>query len=145
MKTNASTSFFYLILSILYSLENSGRFKHRLGLEASLNTISSKLMSTQWLSTFLCKPLDNLYIWLIKLNGDCLKRWVCRDLREDLLKHCVDINLEKNVFKPFSTVVICSNRLEILTTYRVDNNNKWHNYLFLTLIKNILFWDFNLR
>ena len=47
------------------------------------------------------------------------KRWVCSDLRENALEHCVHINLEKNVFEPFSTVGICSNSLENLSTYRI--------------------------
>ena len=37
------------------------------------------------------------------------KHWVCRDFRENAFEHCVGINLEKNVFKSFSTVDICSN------------------------------------
>ena len=48
--------------------------------------------------------LKEPYIWLIKLNVDWRIRLVYRHLREDALKHCVDINCKKNVFKPFSNV-----------------------------------------
>ena len=46
------------------------------------------------------------------------------DLPEHALKHCVDINKEKNFFKSFSTVGICSNRLEILSKHIIVNNEK---------------------
>ena len=65
---------------------------------------------------------------MIKLNVDWRKRWFRRDLREHAIKHGVDINLEKNALKPFS---ICSNRLEILSKYRIDNNEKIEKLLFV--------------
>ena len=46
----------------------------------------------------------------------------CRDLREEELEHCVDINLEKNVFNFASSPGFCLNRLEF--EYRMANIGK---------------------
>ena len=61
------------------------------------------------------------------------KRRDCRDLRENALEHRVDINLEKNFFKSFSTVGFCSHRLENWRMFKIDNNEKWNTF-FLTVI-----------
>ena len=61
------------------------------------NTIFSELMFTQCSGAHLRKSIQNLYIWLIKLNIHWRKKWVCRDWGEHALKHCVEINIEKKI------------------------------------------------
>ena len=45
---------------------------------------------------------------MIKLIVDWRERWDCRDSRENARKHCGNINVDKDVFKLFSAVGICS-------------------------------------
>ena len=51
----------------------------------------------------------------------------CRALDKHAPKHCLDVNLEKIVFKLFLTVGICFNCLEILSEHRKDNKIKITN------------------
>ena len=60
---------------------------------------------------------------LFKLNFIDKKMLALRNPCTNVPKQCSDINLEKNVLKPFSTVDICFNRCEIKSKYRINNEN----------------------
>ena len=97
---------FFPILSILYSFAILRQFKPIQTLSENLNTIFSELLTTQCLCSSLLKSPENVYIdWLIKLDVE-RKRWVSRNLRENAIEHCVNISLDKNVFKPSAFFII---------------------------------------
>ena len=72
-----------------------------------------KVKKVMWMLTSV-SSIHWLNVTLIKANSID-----CRDSVKFSPNHCLDINLEKNVFKPFLTFGICSKRLEILSKCRI--------------------------
>ena len=57
---------------------------------------------------------------LALMLGDNVAINYWRELGKNAPKYCLGINLEKNVFKPFSSLGVCFMVIESLSEYRMD-------------------------